>query len=113
LRWPSPSPILCIHTRKGNNNVKGSSSCFVHHHKFIRSKFFTHRGGIYNDVACDNLPVNHGVVVVGWGTANGIPYWIVRNSWGTGWGQAGYVYIQRGVNKCKIEQYPAVITAVV
>jgi C1A family cysteine protease len=75
----------------------------------------SHRGGVYNDVACDNptIGVNHGVVVVGWGTTSGIDYWIVRNSWGTGWGQAGYVFIQRGVNKCKIEEKPAVITAVV
>ncbi|EFX78291.1 hypothetical protein DAPPUDRAFT_320635 [Daphnia pulex] len=81
----------------------------------VVNSFYSYAGGVYNDVACDNptIGVNHGVVVVGWGTANGIDYWIVRNSWGPGWGQAGYVFIQRGVNKCKIEENPAVITAVV
>ncbi|EFX63862.1 hypothetical protein DAPPUDRAFT_334897 [Daphnia pulex] len=76
----------------------------------VTNSFFYYLGGIYNDVACDNpaIGVNHAVVVVGYGTENGIDYWIVRNSWGTGWGQWGYVFIQRGVNKCKIEQYPAV-----
>jgi cathepsin K len=70
------------------------------------------RGGIYNDVACDNLPYNHGVVIVGYGT-RGIDFWIVRNSWGTEWGDEGYMLIERGVNKCKIEQFPSAILSVV
>jgi C1A family cysteine protease len=70
------------------------------------------RSGVYNDIACDNKTVNHAVVVVGWGTLNGVNHWIVRNSWGS-WGQAGYVLIQRGVNKCRIEQYPSTIISVV
>jgi C1A family cysteine protease len=69
--------------------------------------------GVYTDVACDNVTINHGVVVVGWGSLSGIDYWIVRNSWGTSWGSAGYVLMQRGVNKCSIESYPAAIISVV
>ncbi len=73
------------------------------------------RSGIYNDVACDNktLSVNHAVVVVGYGAANGTNHWVVRNTWGTGWGSLGYILMQRGVNKCKIEQYPSAILSVV
>ena len=38
----------------------------------------------------DTPPGGHVVVVVGWGESGGIPYWVVRNSWGTGWGNGGY-----------------------
>ncbi len=69
------------------------------------------RNGVYTDAACDNLVVNHGVVVVGYGTLNGINHWIVRNSWGVAWGDKGNILIQRGVNKCKIESYPAYVIA--
>ena len=64
-------------------------------------------------MTCDNLGISHAVVVVGWGTLNGLNYWIVRNSWGSDWGMNGYILIQRGVNKCKIEKHPAVIQSVV
>ncbi len=69
------------------------------------------RGGVYNDPACDGKAVNHGVNIVGYGVLNGLNYWVVRNTWGHRWGLAGYFLIQRGVNKCGIEEYPAYATA--
>ncbi|PIO53624.1 hypothetical protein TELCIR_25035, partial [Teladorsagia circumcincta] len=45
----------------------------------------------------------HSVKIVGWGKERHIPYWIVANSWGTGWGEGGFFRIVRGINDCNIE----------
>eukprot|EP00123_Amoebidium_parasiticum_P016302 comp23381_c0_seq1/m.38701 comp23381_c0_seq1/g.38701 ORF comp23381_c0_seq1/g.38701 comp23381_c0_seq1/m.38701 type:complete len:497 (-) comp23381_c0_seq1:143-1633(-) len=52
--------------------------------------------------------VNHAVVAVGYGTdeETGIPYWIVRNSWSSEWGENGYFRIRRGVNEVHVESLP-------
>ena len=47
----------------------------------------------------------HAISIVGWGkTDEGLKYWIIKNSWGTKWGDNGYFRMIRGKNNCKIEE---------
>jgi len=56
-----------------------------------------YKSGVYD--TCPNGRPNHAVVVVGWGTENNIPYWLIKNSWGTVFGDKGYVKVKRGTCK--------------
>jgi C1A family cysteine protease len=67
-------------------------------------------GGVFKPLYC-NGQLNHGVAVVGYGTDSGKNYWIVRNSWGSTWGEQGYMRIVSGSNECGIADsavYPVV-----
>jgi len=44
--------------------------------------------------------VNHAVVAVGYGVENGVPYWLIKNSWGADWGVDGYFKMELGKNMC-------------
>ncbi len=65
---------------------------------YVGPKFQAYKSGIFN--ATESGKVNHAIVLVGWvddlGPDNG--YWILRNSWGTSWGEQGYMKIRYGVN---------------
>jgi hypothetical protein len=65
----------------------------------------TYTGGI-EDCAGPALPIDHYVYLVGWGTDSGKDYWIAANSWGSSWGEKGYIRVLRGSNSCQIERGP-------
>ncbi|XP_041800125.1 cathepsin O isoform X2 [Chelmon rostratus] len=58
---------------------------------------------------CSSQWSNHAVLVVGYNTTGDIPYWIVQNSWGSTWGNEGYVYIKIGGNVCGIADSVAAV----
>merc|ERR1719341_1658752 len=63
-----------------------------------------HTTGILKD--CGELDGSgHAFIVVGYGTENGVDYWLAKNSWGENHGENGYFRIQRGVEKCGIGKY--------
>ena len=89
------------------------------------SFMFDYAGGIYDDEACCNYPdtncgqnINHAVAVVGYGSDNGQvsdivmvwdfssasaqDFWLIKNSWGPAWGEAGFIRMTRGSGHCGV-----------
>ena len=64
----------------------------------VPDDWFYYQEGVYTPVT-DVGWANHAVVLIGWDDADGC--WIVKNSWGKGWGENGYARVKYG----NIEKY--------
>jgi cathepsin H len=70
---------------------------------YVQDDFFDYSSGIYNPKSCSGHP-NHGVLAVGFDLKNKTPFFHVKNSWGTGWGDKGFfkIAIGKGHGTCNI-----------
>ncbi|KPI83691.1 cysteine peptidase A (CPA) (CPA) [Leptomonas seymouri] len=60
-------------------------------------------GGVVS--SCLSIELNHGVLLVGHNDSANPPYWIVKNSWGTSWGEKGYIRLAKGSNQCMMKEF--------
>lgn len=121
--YPTPSRFSSCKesgysTSFGQDKVKGGSAYSIRGESNIKSEIaqygtvsavFTvyedlpaYESGVYQHTTGSFLG-GHAVALVGWGTEDGTPYWLVKNSWNTDWGDKGLFKIKRGNDECGIE----------
>merc|ERR1719331_2835824 len=71
---------------------------------FVHQSFVTYKSGVYQSGGLsDPMLGGHAIKIMGWGTEDGTPYWLVANSWNEDWGDEGFFKILRGSNEDQIE----------
>lgn len=83
--------IIGEHAMKAEIYARGPIPCMID----ATTELEAYTGGIFEQKKMAPIP-NHVISVLGWGVENDVEYWIVRNSWGTYWGEKGYFRIVTG-----------------
>lgn len=111
--WAVHTPIRYYLSAYGKLDEPGEAAMLneLYHRGPMTCSIATHElfdYGYHNGVALNNpnaTDVDHDVEVVGYGEQeDGLKYWLIRNSWGTYWGQLGFFKLERGVNALRIEE---------
>ena len=107
---PVPDDIAGVkitEMNKANEIDEETLKALVYHHGAVQTSIAAHDdsfkhydGGIYE--GCTTKNTNHGVVLVGYGTEDGVDYWIAKNNWGKHWGESGFMRFRRGVGECGV-----------
>jgi len=68
--------------------------------------------GVFTSPCANTLfDSDHCVQLIGYNTTGTTPYWIIRNSWGTDWGENGFIYVAMGSNLCGLANQPTFVQA--
>ncbi|EFO93481.1 hypothetical protein CRE_29181 [Caenorhabditis remanei] len=70
--------------------------------------FMDYSNGVFNpsEYECRNESLGYlSMTLIGYGTEGNQPYWIVKNSWGSSWGDQGYMRLARGNNTCGMRDF--------
>lgn len=81
----SPSDVPGIKSELYNNGPMQGGFDFY-------EDFFSYKSGVYHHVT-GALVGGHSIKVIGWGTENGMDYWLCANYWGPTWGEQGFFKI--------------------
>lgn len=73
---------------------------------YVSDSFYSYNNGIYSDSSCPSNcdDLNHAMLLIGYGTDSSYgDYWLLKNSWGTNWGESGYIRMARNAgNNCNV-----------
>jgi len=62
-------------------------------------------GGVFMASQC-GTNIDHGVQIVGYDGLTPKGWWVIRNMWGSDWGENGYIRLQFGENTCGLTSLP-------
>ena len=76
------------------------------------SEWSSYTGGVLTSSSCSSsgFKLDHAIQLVGYNEDASTPYWIVRNSWDTTWGEDGYIYLEMGSNTCGMADMAYMVT---